>query len=160
MSTKNYITPHGAEKLKAELRHLRDVERPEVVRVVSWAAGNGDRSENADYIYGKRRLREIDKRIHYLTERLSLIEIVEPEKQKASTVFFGATVIVENAEGLRKTISIVGVDETDIFRNRVSWLSPIGKALLKKSKGDVAVFETPGGTEELEILEIKYLPLD
>ncbi len=160
MSQKNYITPQGAEKLKAELRHLRDTERPEVVRVVAWAAGNGDRSENADYIYGKRRLREIDKRIEFLTRRLSLIEIVDPSQQKGDRIYFGATVTVENNEGHKKSYAIVGADETSAEKNHISWLSPMGRALLHKCVGDTTVVQTPHGDEELSILAVHYLSLE
>jgi len=154
------MTPQGVERLKTELRKLRDEERPEVVRVVAWAASNGDRSENADYIYGKRRLREIDKRIKYLTDRLSIVEIVDPLKQSGNKIFFGATVTVENSDGAEKTCVIVGVDEADPSRHRISWLSPLGQALLNKSKGDTVILKTPKGDDELEIIRVEYLALE
>ncbi len=128
--------------------------------MVSWAAGNGDRSENADYIYGKRRLREIDKRIEFLTRRLSRIEIVDPLAQKGDRIYFGATVTIETALGVRKTYAIVGADETDSAQNRISWLSPMGKALLNKCVGDTALVKTPAGDEELEVLRVEYLSLE
>ncbi len=160
MDAKNYITPHGAEKLKAELRHLRDTDRPAVVKVVAWAASNGDRSENADYIYGKRRLREIDKRIEFLTGRLSRIEIVDPVKHSGNKIFFGATVTVEDENGATKRYAIVGADETDAAKNRISWLSPVGKGLLNRSLGDVVTVPAPGGDQELEIVKVEYLPIE
>ena len=160
MDAKNYITPHGAEKLKAELRQLRDIERPAVVKVVAWAASNGDRSENADYIYGKRRLREIDKRIEFLTSRLSRIEIVDPVKHSGDKIFFGATVTIEDGDGSKKRYAIVGADETDAAKNRISWLSPVGKALLNRSRGDVVTVPAPSGDQELEIVKVEYLSID
>lgn len=159
MTAKNYITPSGAQKLKEELRQLRDVERPEVVRVVAWAASNGDRSENADYIYGKRRLREIDKRIEFLVRRLSQIEIVDPAQQKGHQIFFGATVTVETEQG-RKRFIIVGADEADAPQNKISWLSPVAQALLNRRVGDAIVVKTPGGQEEMEIVDVKYTSLE
>lgn len=154
---KNYITPKGAERLRTELKHLLEVARPEVVRTVSWAASNGDRSENGDYIYGKRRLREIDRRIRFLSKRLDIAEIVAPESRKGTDqVLFGATVIVENEEGKRQTFRIVGVDETDVSKGQVSWISPIAKALMNSKKGDVITFRAPKGEEDLEIVQIRY----
>lgn len=155
-SGKNYITPAGAKRLRDELNLLLDETRPEIVRVVSWAASNGDRSENGDYIYGKRRLREIDKRIRFLTKRLEIAEIVTPSESKTDVVLFGATVKLEDEEGKKKIYSIVGVDETDVARGRISWISPIGKALLQAKKGDVVTVHTPRGEEDLEILEVRY----
>jgi transcription elongation factor GreB len=155
-SGKNYITPKGAQKLRDELKQLLDVDRPEVVRTVSWAASNGDRSENGDYIYGKRRLREIDKRIRFLTKRLEIAEIVDPKEKSGDTVLFGATVVLETEEGNKKKISIVGIDETDVGKGRVSWISPIGKALLQAKKGDTVVLRTPKGEEDLTILEVRF----
>ncbi len=157
---KNYITPQGHARLKNELMDLLDRERPEVVRTVSWAASNGDRSENADYIYGKKRLREIDKRIRFLTKRLEIAEIVDPEGRETDQVFFGATVTYANAEGNEQTVSIVGVDEIDTKRGRVSWVSPIARALMKAREGDTVTLRTPTGAEELEILEVRYIPLE
>lgn len=153
---KNYITPHGLKKLRNELNELLDVTRPEVVRTVSWAASNGDRSENGDYIYGKRRLREIDKRIRFLNKRIEIAEVSDPKEKSGDVVLFGATVSVENEGGQKKTFSIVGIDETDVARGRISWISPIGKALLQAKKGDVVTVLTPKGEEDYEILEVKY----
>ena len=158
--TKNYFTPKGAQKLKDELKKLMDVDRPEVTRVVSWAASNGDRSENADYIYGKRRLREIDRRIRFLTKRLDAAEVLDPRETKADSVRFGATVVVGNEEGEKKTYSIVGVDEIDAKRGHVSWLSPLGKALLKAKVGNQVSFRTPKGEVTLDILEIHYKEIE
>ena len=156
---KNYITPQGLEKMRAELNKLLDIDRPDVVRIVGWAASNGDRSENGDYIYGKRKLRELDKRIRFLNKRMEIAIPVDPTLQKGDTVLFGATVVVEDEEGKKKTYSIVGIDETDINRGRVSWISPIGKALLQSKKGDVVTLKTPKGEEDLEIIEVKYVAL-
>jgi len=155
-SGKNYITPKGAQRLRDELKQLLDVDRPEVVKTVSWAASNGDRSENGDYIYGKRRLREIDKRIRFLTKRLEIAEIVDPKEKSGDTVLFGATVDLEMEDGKRKTLSIVGIDETDVGRGRISWISPIGKALLQAKKGDTIILRTPKGEEDVTILEVRY----
>jgi transcription elongation factor GreB len=155
-SGKNYITPHGAAKLRAELKQLLDVDRPEVVRTVSWAASNGDRSENGDYIYGKKRLREIDRRIRFLSKRLEIAEIVDPKEKSGETVLFGATVKLAMEDGKTKTISIVGIDETDIARGRVSWISPIGKALLQAKQGDTIILRTPKGEEDVTILEVRF----
>ncbi|NUM87574.1 MAG: transcription elongation factor GreB [Bdellovibrionales bacterium] len=158
---KNYITPAGHQRLRDELQRLLNVERPEVVRVVSWAASNGDRSENGDYLYGKRRLREIDRRIRFLTKRLEIAVVVDPLTRKnTKKVLFGATVTVENESGQRRTYSIVGVDEGDAGRGRVSWVSPIGKALLQAEEGDVVTLRTPGGEEDLEIVKVDYASLD
>ena len=153
---KNYITPHGLEKLRAELKDILAVQRPEVVRVVSWAASNGDRSENGDYIYGKRRLRELDKRIRFLTKRIEIALAVNPLEQSGNTVLFGATVKVENEAGVKKQFSIVGVDEIDISKGRISWISPLGKALLQAKLGEVITVQTPKGPEDYEILEVRY----
>lgn len=153
---KNYITPGGAQRLKDELRKLLDEERPTVVRTVSWAAGNGDRSENGDYIYGKRRLREIDKRIRFLSKRIEIIEIVDPLQQKGKTILFGATVTVLDENEKKRKYSIVGVDETDVAHGRISWISPIGKALLQAKEGDVVTIRTPKGEEDFEILKVSY----
>ncbi|MGE3974872.1 MAG: transcription elongation factor GreB [Bdellovibrionales bacterium] len=159
MNEKNYITPHGAERLKQELRQLRDGERPEVVKTVAWAASNGDRSENADYIYGKRRLREIDRRIEFLKTRLEKAHVVDPTLQKGDHILFGATVTVELDNGDTKTFSIVGADEVDVSKGHISWHSPIGKALLNAHKGQSVRVQLPRGEEELEILDVKYVEL-
>jgi transcription elongation factor GreB len=157
--TKNYMTPGGAARMRDELKTLLHVTRPEVVRTVSWAASNGDRSENGDYIYGKRRLREIDRRIRFLTKRLDRAEVVDPGAQKSDRVLFGATVEIEDEEGARRVYRIVGVDETDVRRGHVSWISPIGKALLQARTGDTVQLRTPRGDEELEIVSIRYEPI-
>jgi transcription elongation factor GreB len=157
--TKNYITPAGAEKLKKELRHLVSVERPKITAVVSWAASLGDRSENADYIYGKRRLREIDRRIRFLTKRLEIAEIVDPTSSESDSVRFGATVKVSVDGDELKTYCIVGIDETDGKKGHVSWISPLGRALLKAKVGDSVTFRAPKGEVDLEILEILYVPI-
>src|SRR5437016_9076277 len=161
--TKNYITPQGYVRLKAELLQLIDDERPKVVEVVHWAAANGDRSENGDYIYGKKRLREIDRRIRFLIRRLDTAEVVDPmmrrDADSEDQIFFGATVTVRGREGEERTISIVGVDEIDTARGYVSWVSPIARALIKAREGESVTLRTPGGTEELEILAVRYQPL-
>jgi transcription elongation factor GreB len=153
---KNYITPAGHARLKSELKSLVETERPEIVRTVAWAASNGDRSENADYIYGKRRLREIERRIRYLMKRLEIAEVVDPRDQDQERVFFGATVRYLDDKGGERTVSIVGTDEVDPARGRVSWVSPIARALLKGRQGDAVTVDTPSGPEALEILEIRY----
>jgi len=156
---KNYMTPQGYAKLKAELLKLHDVERPDLVKTISWAASNGDRSENGDYIYGKKRLREIDRRIHYLNKRLDTAEVVDPTKRGVSDqIYFGATVTYAYVRGGKdeRTITIVGVDEVDVKRGQVSWLSPIARVLLKKKSGDVVTLATPSGEAELEIIGVKY----
>jgi transcription elongation factor GreB len=155
--SKNYITPAGYQRIKNELLQLIDVERPEVVRVVHWAASNGDRSENGDYIYGKRRLREIDRRIRFLTKRLDLAEVVDPSVHHGSDqIFFGATVTYENQAGEQVTVTIVGIDEIDPLNGKISWISPVARALTKAREGDSVMLQTPGGVEELEVLEVKY----
>jgi transcription elongation factor GreB len=155
--TKNYLTPGGYRRMKDELLHLIDVERPEVVRMVSWAASNGDRSENGDYIYGKRRLREIDRRIYFLTKRLDLAEVVDSSQQEnIDQVFFGATVTYGTEDGAAHSITIVGVDEVDLDQARVSWISPIARALLKARIGDTVSLHTPGGVEQIEVLGVSY----
>ena len=154
-SGKNYITPAGYARLEAELRALVEVERPEVVKTVAWAASLGDRSENADYIYGKRRLREIDRRVRFLIKRLENAEIVRSAGRDTDQVFFGATVRVRGASGER-AITIVGVDETDPAKGHVSWISPIAKALIKAREGDTVTLKSPSGEEQLEILEVSY----
>ena len=153
---KNYITPAGHRRLKSELKQLVETERPELVKTVAWAASNGDRSENADYLYGKKRLREIERRIHYLIKRLEIAEVVDPRDGEQDRVFFGATVAYRDSKGSEHSVSIVGTDEVDPGRGRVSWVSPIAKALLKAEEGDTVTLNTPAGTEELEILEIRY----
>ncbi len=161
--SKIYMTPGCAAAMKAELKDLLYQQRPDMVNTVAWAASNGDRSENADYHYGKKRLRQIDGRIRFLQKRLEAAEIVDPVAQQkiaGERVLFGCTVTVENEAGDEKRFSIVGVDEIDLPKGRVSWVSPIGKALLGSSEGDLINFKTPGGTEELEIVKVEYLPLD
>ena len=157
-----YMTPGCADRLKGELKDLLYKQRPEMVETVAWAASNGDRSENADYHYGKKRLRQIDGRIRFLQGRLDAAQIVDPvEQQKISgeRVLFGCTVTVENEEGEEKVFSIVGEDEIDLPKGRVSWVSPIGKALLGSSRGDLISFRSPGGVEELEIVDVEYKQL-
>jgi transcription elongation factor GreB len=154
---KNYITPQGHRRLKDELLHLIDTERPEVVRIVSWAASNGDRSENGDYIYGKRRLREIDRRIRFLTKRLDIAEVVDPSVHHGGDqIFFGATVVYENQAGEQHTVTIVGIDEIDPLNGKISWISPVARALTKAHAGESVTLMTPAGMEELEIIEVRY----
>jgi transcription elongation factor GreB len=154
---KNYITPQGYQRIREELLLLIDVERPEVVKVVHWAASNGDRSENGDYIYGKRRLREIDRRIRFLTKRLDLAEVVDPSAHHGSDqVFFGATVTYINAAGEQHTVTIVGIDELDPLHGKISWVSPVARALTKAREGDVVTLRTPAGDDELEIVGVQY----
>jgi transcription elongation factor GreB len=157
---KNYITPSGLERLKDEHRFLLMRDRPAVAEVVAWAAGNGDRSENADYQYGKRRLRQIDGRIRFLTKRIEAAEVVDPEaprsRQAQTRAFFGATVRYANAAGEERVVSIVGTDEVDLNRNHISWVSPLGRALMKSAEGDTVVLHAPGGTEHLTVLEVSY----
>jgi transcription elongation factor GreB len=154
---KNYMTPQGFQQLRDELQRLMRVERPKVVDVVSWAAANGDRSENGDYIYGKRRLREIDHRIRFLTKRLESSAIVDPAQQKnRDQVFFGATVTYRTARGAEHTITIVGIDEADLARGQVSWISPVARALRGTREGDLVDMRTPAGPERLEVLAIRY----
>ena len=155
--TKNYMTRRGHAVLRAEFEHLVKVERPAIVQVVSWAAGNGDRSENGDYIYGKKRLREIDRRIRFLTKRLESAVIVDPAEQRnVDQVFFAATVTVCDAEGNEATYQIVGIDEANASQGMISWISPLARALLKAREGDTVRFDSPGGLRELDILEIRY----
>ena len=161
---KNYITPSGLERLKDEHRFLLTRERPAVTEVVAWAASNGDRSENADYQYGKRRLRQIDGRIRFLTKRIEAAEVVDPETPRAgqakaqekTTAFFGATGRYANAAGVSRVVSIVGTDEVDLNRNHISWMSPLGRALMKSAAGDRVALQAPGGTENLIVLEVFY----
>ena len=152
---KNYITPDGYARLEAELRRLVELERPEVVKTVAWAASLGDRSENADYIYGKRRLREIDRRVRFLIKRLERAQVVHSAGRDTDQVFFGASVRVRGASG-EKTITIVGVDEVDSNRGRVSWVSPVARALLKARVGDTVSVRTPAGVEQIEVVKIAY----
>ncbi|MBV8896386.1 MAG: transcription elongation factor GreB [Acidobacteriaceae bacterium] len=157
---KNYITPGGLQRLKDEHRFLVTRERPAVTEVVAWAASNGDRSENADYHYGKRRLRQIDGRIRFLTKQIEAAHVVDPEAprtgQAATRAFFGATVRYANAAGTEQVVRIVGTDEVDLKRKHISWVSPLGRALMRSSAGDQVVLEAPGGTEELTVLEVCY----
>ena len=157
---KNYLTPQGYARLKEEALRLLNQERPELVKVVAWAASNGDRSENADYIYGKRRLREIDRRIRFLTKRLDIAEIIDPAaREPTDQVFFGATVTVADERGGESTYSIVGIDEADVARGRISWVSPLARALLKRREGDEIVFKAPGGNQVLEVAKVEYKEL-
>lgn len=159
--TGNYMTPAGHAHMLAELNHLVRVERPEVVNVVSWAAGNGDRSENGDYIYGKKRLREIDRRIRFLSKRLENAVVVDPvAREVTDRVYFGATVRVADEAGEECVYSIVGIDEADPGRGRISWISPLARALLKAETGDTVRFQSPGGLRELEIVEVAYIAID
>jgi len=153
---KNYITPAGYRRLREELAALWDVERPKLVETIAWAASNGDRSENADYIYGKRRLREVDRRIRFLSKRIDAAEVVDNAGRDDERAFFGATVAYRDRGGVERTVTIVGIDEVDPARGRVSWISPIAKALLKAREGDVVVLRTPAGAEEIEVLEVRY----
>jgi transcription elongation factor GreB len=155
--TKNYVTPQGYARLRAELMTLLDDERPKVVEVVSWAAKNGDRSENGDYLYGKKRLREIDRRIRFLTKRLDIAEVVDPSLHHGhDQVFFGATVTYASPKGDERTITIKGIDEADSTQGEVSWIAPIARALLKAKVGDEVTLQTPGGTERIEVLDVIY----
>ncbi|EYC50458.1 transcription elongation factor GreB [Hylemonella gracilis str. Niagara R] len=154
---KNYITPAGYARLRAELMQLIDEERPKIVEVVHWAASNGDRSENGDYLYGKKRLREIDRRIRFLTKRLEIAEVADPSVHHGSEqVFFGATVTYADGAGAERTITILGIDEADNLRGQVSWISPVARTLLKTRVGDVLKLVTPAGVEEIEVLEVRY----
>lgn len=156
MSEKNYITPAGFEKLRAEYVELLNVERPKTVTVVTWAASNGDRSENADYQYGKRRLREIDRRLHFLKTKMQDAEVIDPAKIQSDKVVFGASVVMENEEGREVRYQIVGEDEIDIKTGRISWKSPIANAILGKTTGDEVKVSKPKGMETMTIIEIKY----
>ena len=161
---KNYITPDGLQRLKDEHKFLLNRERPAVTQVVAWAASNGDRSENADYQYGKKRLREIDRRIRFLTKRIDAAEVVDPDAKRsalaASKIFFGATVRFANAAGAERVVSIVGIDEVNLDRNQISWISPLARALMKKGVGERAVLHAPGGVEHLLILDVTYEHID
>ena len=160
VQVRNYITPGGLERLKAEHRFLLIKDRPAVAEVVAWAASNGDRSENADYQYAKRRLRQIDGRIRFLSKRIEAAEVVDPEAPRsglrATKAYFGATVLYANAAGVEREVSIVGTDEVDLDRNHVSWVSPLGRALMRSAEGDSVVLEAPGGKEHLTVLEVRY----
>ena len=161
VGSKNYMTPGGHRRMREELYHLVHKERPELTQLINWAASNGDRSENGDYLYGKRRLREIDRRIRFWTKRLENAEVVDPESREATDqIFFSATVSYAREDGREETVSIVGVDETNLSRNHVSWTSPVARALLKAREGDVVALRTPAGIEELEILEVRYVSLE
>jgi transcription elongation factor GreB len=161
VGVKNYITPNGYRMLQDELDHLWKVERPALVKTITWAASNGDRSENGDYIYGKKRLREIDRRVRFLRKRLELAEVVDPAQRiECDQVFFGATVTVCDGDGCENTYSIVGVDEADVAGGRISWVSPLARALLKLREGEVVMLRTPTGVNELEVTSIVYCELD
>lgn len=155
--TKNYITLDGYAQLRKELEQLMNVERPDMVQTVSWAASNGDRSENGDYLYGKKRLREIDRRIRFLIRRLETVEVVDPAQQpNRDQIFFGATVLYSDSAGEEFRITIVGIDEAEPLQGRISWISPVARALIKAREGDTVILRTPGGVEELDILEVSY----
>ena len=162
--SKNYITPGGHQRLKKEFDYLLKKDRPTVTAAVFWAAKNGDRSENADYQYGKKRLREIDRRLRFLTKRLDIAEVVDPENPRddeiAEQVFFGATVTYANEKGIENTVTIVGVDEVDMKRHHISWISPIARALMKSRPGDAVVLRAPGGVEELDVIDVRYVRVD
>ena len=154
---KNYITPQGYARLRAELLDLIDNERPRVVEIVHWAASNGDRSENGDYLYGKKRLREIDRRIRFLTKRLEIAEVTDPSRHHGNDqVFFGATVTYADEQGEERTVTILGIDEADPLRGEVSWISPVARALLKAREGDAVKLVTPAGVQEIEVLSVTY----
>ncbi len=158
--TKNYITPAGYQRLKEEFDQLWKVERPQLVQTIAWAASNGDRSENGDYIYGKKRLREIDRRIRFLSRRMDNAEVIDPaERGECDQVFFGATVTVLHGDGAERTYAIVGIDEAAPGQGRISWVAPLARALLKAREGDTITLRTPAGVEELEVLEVRYVPL-
>jgi transcription elongation factor GreB len=164
VGSKNYITPGGHKRLKEEFDYLLKKERPAVTSAVSWAAKNGDRSENADYQYGKKRLREIDRRLRFLTKRLDIAEVVDPaaprDDDMSGQVFFGATVTYANRKDEEKTVTIVGIDELDLTRGHITWISPLARALMKAREGDTVILRAPGGVEELEIIEVRYVALD
>ncbi|NBW39854.1 transcription elongation factor GreB [bacterium] len=156
MDDKNYITPSGLRKLKEELKALRTDERPKLTETIAWAAANGDRSENGDYLYGKKRLREIDRRIRFLLKRIENAEVIDPVMQSGSDVKFGATVTVLDENEIEKTFTIVGTDEIDLEQKRISWKSPVARALLRKRVGDVVTVRMPKGDEDLEIVHVEY----
>ncbi|WKZ57245.1 MAG: transcription elongation factor GreB [Bdellovibrionota bacterium] len=156
---KNYITPGGLEKLQAEFSQLKFRERPEVTKVVQWAAGNGDRSENGDYLYGKKRLREIDKRLRYLAKRIESAEVIDPARVRSEQVMFGATVTIRDEDDREKSYTIVGVDEIDVAHGRISWMSPLACALMKARQGDWVTFRSPKGVQQLEVIKIEYVAL-
>ena len=157
LGTKNYITPMGYARLRTELLELMDNERPKIVESVHWAAKNGDRSENGDYLYGKKRLREIDKRIRFLAKRLEIAQVSDPSLHHGSDqIYFGATVTYADAQGVQRTVTILGIDEADSTLQQVSWISPIAKALLKARQGDEVRLLTPSGTQTLEVLSVRY----
>ena len=159
--TPNYITPAGWRSLKDELYQLVNKERPEIVQIVNWAASNGDRSENGDYLYGKRRMREIDRRIRFLTKRLEAAQVVDPETREATDqIFFGATVTLLRGNGSEQTVKIVGIDEIDTAQNKISWISPLARCLIKAREGDEVSLNTPEGREDIEILEVAYVRID
>jgi transcription elongation factor GreB len=158
-SGKNYMTPAGYRRLREEFAQLWEVERPKLVETIAWAASNGDRSENGDYIYGKRRLREIDRRVRHLSRRLDIAEVVDNAGRGHDRVFFGATVTVADARGQERTVTIVGIDEADPLAGRISWISPLAKALLKAREGETVQVRTPAGIEDVEVLEIRYEPI-
>jgi transcription elongation factor GreB len=157
---KNYMTPAGAEKMRQELKHLRNVERPEVTKTVAWAAGNGDRSENGDYLYGKKRLREIDRRMRFLAKRLESAVIVDPLSVQSDQVLFGATVTIRYEDDSEKVYSIVGIDEIDVNHGRISWQSPLARCLMKSRAGDIVTFHSPKGPQDIEVMDVKYVPLE
>jgi transcription elongation factor GreB len=157
-----FITPAGLARIRAEYDELFGVERPKLVETISWAAANGDRSENGDYIYGKKRLREIDRRIRFLVRRLDNAEVVDPampRDDEGARIYFGATVTVADPRGDERTVSIVGIDEIDTARGYISWISPMARALLKAREGDTVTVRTPGGVEELDVVDVRYVPL-
>jgi len=155
--TKNYLTPQGYERLRDELQHLMTVERPSVVQIVSWAASNGDRSENGDYLYGKKRLREIDRRMRFLTKRLDIAEVVDlAAQQNRDQAFFGATVVYMDRAGKQFRVTIVGVDEAEPLAGKISWVSPVARALTRAREGDTVTLRTPAGIDELDVLEVSY----
>lgn len=159
--TPNYLTPKGWQVLKDELYQLVHKERPEIVQIVNWAASNGDRSENGDYLYGKRRMREIDRRIRFLTKRLENAQVIDPETREATDqIFFGATVTLLRGNGKEQTVRIVGIDETDTQSHKISWISPLARSLIKAREGDSILFRSPEGEEEIEILEVCYQKID
>lgn len=159
-STKNYLTPQGWQRMRTELHELVTKERPALTQVINWAASNGDRSENGDYLYGKKRLREIDKRIRFLTKRLEIAEVVDPEsREPTDQVFFGATVTILRGDGKEQTVSIVGVNEYDLDKGYISWISPLARTLIKAREGESVLLRGPAGDEEIEILEVVYRAL-